>query len=444
MAKRKTKAPATAPATDRAPEASHNTAEELEAARALTVPIKPSPRALLVKRLLAHIPRNEYGLPICIYRPDLLPEPDENGEVIRAPEPFKPEPEPSNEGTDDVRTDADSASELHLGAEFEASYSYNAGEMDEDAAFRALFGDEPEEPKKKYRPLKLLPTSPDGGGMQLMHIPEIKGTLPTSEELNVAQVDLHYDEAFPTLPSALPFWCAFEWEEPLAFKALEVYLQQPHTGSQGVRRLVDVPTALGAMGIQCTLVQVKDWYYLHYWQWRAKAYDIYRHAQYELAQQERGRLVDQLQYARAEKLMNRLMTYMEDEDEFWGLMTPIAAINMFKELRAAQRIAAGLPAASPQELGRSGSQGQGRGVLQTEATQETAFARRADGRATQVVEEETELLAMEDILNDPDAFEAVQGLVFKLMERPHHKEKQASVLAAPQIVNDDPDQAVES
>lgn len=276
-----------------------------------------------------------------------------------------------------------------------------------------------------------------------MEVQEIKTHLPTSEELNLAQIDILYDESFPTLGSGMPFWSPFDWEERDAFLALEVYLTMPTMNLQGVRRLFDIPAVLAAKGVAVTLVQIKTWYYAHYWQWRAKAYDIFRQAQWQLQQQERSRTVVDLQFARSQKIMQRLMEYMEDEEEFWGLMTPIAAINLFKEAIKLERLSAGLPAGSPDvdggAKGRSGDAPRAGGVLQEEV-----FRRHARGTVDQAVQEEEETQQIEQLLEDEDSFGMLQALVFKLMDRPHHKERQQVALAAPPILDTDPDAAVES
>lgn len=393
-------------------------------AKAVIRQIQLSPTAALVKRLLPHIPLNEYGLPLCIYRPDLLPDANDHGEVIREDKPFTP---PSME---DKGADLDGDPNLDEDEDGAPDAGYTTYEYDDRA--------------HKVSALRLEPNG--DGRLQVMEVQEIKTHLPTSDELNLAQVDILYDESFPTMGSGMPFWSPFDWEERDAFLALEVYLTMPTANLQGVRRLADIPAALAMKGVEVTLVQIKTWYYAHYWQWRAKAYDIFRQAQWQLQQQERSRAVVDLQYARAQKIMGRLMEYMEDEEEFWGLMTPIAAINLFKEAIKLERLSAGLPAGSPADVdggargGKSSGAGQGAGgVLQDEV-----FRRHARGVVDQAVQEEEETQQIESLLEDTDSFEMLQSLVFKLMERPHHKERQQVALAAPPILDVDPDAASES
>lgn len=91
--------------------------------------------------------------------------------------------------------------------------------------------------------------------------------------LNNAIVELDYDQGFPTLPNAEPFWSKLQCEGLDAFKAFTAYLDMPRPPkgeAQPVRQL-HMLKALTNQSIDMLL----SFSHLYYWNQRAVAYDAF-------------------------------------------------------------------------------------------------------------------------------------------------------------------------
>jgi len=164
---------------------------------------------------------------------------------------------------------------------------------------------------------------------------------------DAAFVQLNYLDGYPMLPDGRPFWEQHGCEPHDAFKSFQEYLSQPYRGTDfgskgGARQLHHVAAIFG---LPADVLQ--DFVVLYSWTQRAKAYDLFREAS---QRRTRELLASQLQSSHfdvSSSMMRRLLAYMDDEDEFWGLMTPKTAIDLFKNLVTVQRVSVGLPGMAP-------------------------------------------------------------------------------------------------
>lgn len=249
---------------------------------------------------------------------------------------------------------------------------------------------------------------------------DLIGDNPTREELANAWISLTYSEGFPTFPDGRPLWSQLPFEPMEAFAAFDTYLVAPLKNGKGVRalhELIENAESWGLSGLSVEALQM--FYYGFFWEHRVKAYDLWwaasRRKQLEFRAQE---TVDE-HYVQARKLMAKLSEYLEDEEEFWDLMTPKVGIDLFKTLVGAQRVSAGLPANGPVNLGagagggaRNAGVAAGAGVSLEVIYRDLAHANAASASDGVLIDHDTQIL--QDALDDPETAEMAQELIIKL------------------------------
>ena len=184
-----------------------------------------------------------------------------------------------------------------------------------------------------------------------------------TKDLAVAFVPLQYDEGYPAFDTGMPFWSRLEYEPPDAYEAFSKYLAMnlgaPATSvdpeddydgkaASGTRSIAQLATELHPDSNLLQMIDLyKGYYHLYYWGMRAQAYDLCRVAQYRKQQEHRAIETQDEHYITSRRLRHRLMQYMDSDDEFWDLMTPKVGLDMLKTITQLERISAGLPAAGP-------------------------------------------------------------------------------------------------
>jgi len=239
---------------------------------------------------------------------------------------------------------------------------------------------------------------------------------PTDEDLENAFVPIEYSEGFPTLPDGRPVWSQLPFEPQEAFRAFQAYLQQPQSTDTGVRTLstlpLDAPEAVqGLMQGEFDPISIipsvlQPLYHNYYWGHRAKAHDLFQRASVEKQRELRAVNMIDDHYLKSKRLMDRLSVYMDEEEDFWDIMTPKVALDMFKTLVQVQRVSVGLPAAGP-----SGAQAQGK-TSSLELLLRQMAQDEHPGEESTVLSDGTEL--MERALEDPDTARRAQDLILKL------------------------------
>jgi len=237
---------------------------------------------------------------------------------------------------------------------------------------------------------------------------------PTTEELRNAFVPLTYNEGFPSFADGRALWAHLPYEPPEAFQVFDAYLRLPlHTGG-GTRSLFDLTANARALGIPSNTVEpetLQHYYFGYFWDYRVKAYDLWSAASRRKAQELHAIETLDSHYFASRRLMKRLMTYLEDEEEFWDLMTPKVAIDFFNKLVSTQRISTGLNAAGPSTRagGAGGDNGEGTSV---EILFRNLAQQNVDAREGITIDQSTEVL--QQALDDPQTAAMAQELIIKL------------------------------
>lgn len=266
-----------------------------------------------IRALTAEMPLNDFGLPIGVYRTDLLPFHD-----------YEPNSKSNGHSRGLLIVDADADTDVDTEQEGAPATS------------------------KEVEP----------------HIFRTAG-FPT-KSLATAFMPLQYDEGFPAFENGVPFWQRLEYEPAEAFEAFNKYLQMSlgrvasnendddiedeydGTAASGIRSISRMASEMYPDSDLLGMIDIyKGYYHLYYWGMRAHAYDLFRVAQYRKQQEHRAIETQDEHYIISRRIRHRLMKYFNDEEEFWGLMTPKVGLEMFKTLTQLERISAGIPAAGP-------------------------------------------------------------------------------------------------
>jgi hypothetical protein len=151
--------------------------------------------------------------------------------------------------------------------------------------------------------------------------------------INAARVELVYHEGFPALENGMPFWQQLPFETVEAYTAFTFYLEQG-----GARKMTDL--------IAWDLGEVKNWFHTYFWNFRVKAFDLYRSAHATRTKLTRMLSTEDDHFKLAAKLMQSLGTILEGpgfKDKLEALDAD-KAIGVLEKLVKVQRISVGLPA----------------------------------------------------------------------------------------------------
>lgn len=352
-----------------------------------------------IRGLLKELPMNDFGLPIGIYRVDMLPFHD-----------YKP-----------THTSTNVALLLPSPSEVETPGSPNS---------RAN-GSPSETESTEVIPALPLDAAPQGDS------PQSPQTQPTEyrvagfrkEGLQSAFVPLQYDEGYPAFESGRAFWDQLDSEPPDVYRAFTAYLQmslgrpsdpgdhedpddegdpgKAADGSRSISTLVSmIHPRLNDAELLPTIEAYKRAYHIYYWGLRTRAYDLFRVAQHRSRQELRAIETQDEHYIESRRIRHRLAQYMNDDEEFWDLMTPKVAIDLLKLTTGLERISAGIPAAGPLTAQQEDRSGQSLEI----AFRTVAQSNRASTEGA-TVDEEGEVL--DKALEDADAVRVLQELIIK-------------------------------
>lgn len=387
--------------------------------------------AQVVQELMSSIHKNEYGFPLGIYRPDLLPledyQPDQSAadrlyeaaaKLGKPKGPREIRAELYDDGFDPLAMVGDDDAEYgeYIESRADTGDPQNAGDSYEATkdrqvpeAERAAFGANTEPSLDERTALQPIQAEASSS----IDTSRIAGFL--REDLKAAFIPLNYDEGFPTLPDGRPFWEKFDFEPVQYNQAFQAFLQMPQVNG-GIRTLNDLSRVMEANNLltidgfdhrEFTLkFQIIAQVYL--WHLRARAYDLYKAAAYRKNQELRAIGVQETHFNMSSRLLKRLSEYMESEEDFWDLMTPKVAMDMFKALVATQRISVGLPATAPP----SSKEGEGGGnsfemILRT-------LAQQGGSQEVARIGQDNRLAAK--ILESPEATQLAQELIIRMTQ----------------------------
>ncbi len=336
-------------------------------AAAKEVPSQEGVQIDAIRNLTSELPLNDYGLPIGIYRTDLLPFHD-----------YVPP------GSKDLAVVVD-VEDVPPGVEQEGAPSPSPSPSTEVAG----------------------------------HIYRTAG-FPT-KALSIAFMPLQYDEGFPAFGSGAPFWARLDYEPSDAFAAFHKYLQmslgkmptsidveEEYDGEEasGIRSISQLASEMHPDSNLLQMIDLyKGYYHLYYWGMRAHSYDLFRTAQHRKQQEHRAIETQDEHYITSRRLRHKLMQYFDSQEDFWDLMTPKVGLDMLKTLTQLERISAGIPAAGPMS-----EEMLARGGVTFEMELQTIAQSNRPSQGTTITDE-GELL--DNALKDPHATEILQRLIIR-------------------------------
>lgn len=342
-----------------------------------------------IRALADEIPLNDFGLPTGIYRTDLLPYHD-----YVAPHKVNIHDDPADP------------------AELELLPLLGEGEEEGEDVTDAF-----------NRDLTSLTTDTHHGSSE-QSVYRIAGF--PAEHLHHAFMPLQFDEGFPAFDNGRPFWGRLEFEPADAYEAFQKYLQMSlgrasTLEGSGEDEEYDGKSASGMRDISALasdicpqdskLLQLiqrfQEYYHLYYWGMRSHAYDLCRVAQHRTMQEARAIESQDEHYVVSRRLRHRLMQYMDDDEDFWDMMTPKTGLDMFKTLTQLERVSAGLPAAGPGGPGGRNSNIEEHGKP-FEVTLRTVA--QTNRRITNVSESDEDNV-LNRALEDPESTEILQKLI---------------------------------
>lgn len=379
-----------------------------------SAPLSLSLVAQATKSLARELPLNDFGLPTGIYRADLLPmhEYDPNYQVFGS-----------------VGEDAALSTETMQDVAPESYASSVMSQAVTDDSVSQLLDIEAPGDSSPADPFLLL--SGQGDGLPDVYRPTQNSEVPVTtngvpyriagfpaKSLASAFVPLHYDEGFPAFDSGQAFWQRLSYEPPDAYLAFERYLQLSFGGeandtnaaaASGTRALSSLVLLMQPQLSDEQLLSLtnkyQEYYHVYYWGLRARAYDLFRVTQYRQQQEIRALETQDDHYIQSRKLRSRLTEYMDSEEDFWDLMTPKVAIDMFKQLTTLERISAGVPAAGP------AVDSDARGQTFEVAFRTTAQKHAGESLRGDILNEDG--VVLDKALEDPATIEILQELIIK-------------------------------
>jgi hypothetical protein len=190
-------------------------------------------------------------------------------------------------------------------------------------------------------------------------------------------VNISYSEGFPTTPSGSLLWAQLDFESAGDFMLFQRYLEMtqmhgyraidtlakslasmrmPHlqqaAPSQNIATFSDAERAKMEEDYTNLFTQIRshlrELFVYHYWNVRARAYDMVGQAAYRKIREQRAMILEDDHFIRTstmvKKVFDRFDRFNQDElDE----MDPATTVKVMKELLQMQRVSAGLPAAAP-------------------------------------------------------------------------------------------------
>lgn len=287
----------------------------------------PSYRARLVRQYGARIPTTGEGLITGYYRSDLLPHSDPGLQLGHS-----------------AGTEIQGSGGAVLGQDVDPD------DLDgmENAPTQA-------ETQAETQPAEVLPkkeimgSAADGRG----HTTGTDDAI--AQALRYAYVELNFDHGYPAHPDGMPFWLKMSFESGFAFACFQIYLE---SGEQGPRELHALSTSEELLNIARQQTgnadlapaqlnfMMQEYFILHFWYARAKAFDLYKETAFRHQRLRRQVSTEDKHFSMAAGLLEKLSTYFASA-RFLDEMTPKAALDAFSKLVAIQRVSIGLPAGGP-------------------------------------------------------------------------------------------------
>jgi hypothetical protein len=145
--------------------------------------------------------------------------------------------------------------------------------------------------------------------------------------------------------------------------------------------------------------QVREYFFLYYWDDRARAWDLFRNVVARKKREERALSLEEDHYQMASDLIAKVKEQIKDDPEFFEGMKPKDAVDILKTLIQVQRSAIGLSANGEKPVEGGG--------------EAFSVAFRQYGQRNNGIEEGklARDIALDDVLNDVEATELAQELI---------------------------------
>ncbi len=295
----------------------------------------PSYRAGLIKKYGGRIPTTGEGLMTGYYRPDLLPA---HPTALKLPsDPFS-----STSG------DSNIAKAKNAGSAANVEYATPPRAETEDQTSGVLGNKKNDE------------SAAGAGAPVVLELGlELEAHLPDNEianSLRAAYTPLVFDHGYPAMQNGMPFWHKMEFESGFAFAAFQMYIEAGATGPRQLyelchnNELLQVATQQLVRKEQIQPAELsmilQEYFILHYWYSRTKAYDLYREAALRHQRLRKADLMEEKHFSIAGAILAKLETYFASE-AFMNEMTPKTALDALTKLVAIQRVSVGLPTNGP-------------------------------------------------------------------------------------------------
>jgi hypothetical protein len=377
-----------------------------------------------LRGLTNELPLNDFGLPTGIYRTDLLPFHEYQApgslSLMQELDPAKQDlesPEQNLESSEEARDEP----QLQVAVIPNDAASEDSSPPEVDA-FSLLSGKGDGLPDMMM-PEREHPAPKDLSPVQDLVPKEYRIAGFPAKSLHAAFVPLQYDEGFPAFDSGASFWNRLDFEPTDAYMVFERYLHMTFgrmanpdeendvgavaSGTRSINTLVSqLNPGIDDSKLLAVIAKFKEYYHLYYWGLRAKSYDLFRVTQHHQQQELRAIETQDDHYITSRKLRARLAQYMDDDEDFWDMMTPKVAIDLLKTTTQLERISAGVPATGPQTKETEG--GKSFELAFRTYAQEQHGAEAAGG---DILDEEGHVL--DKALEDPDAVRILQELIIK-------------------------------
>jgi len=153
------------------------------------------------------------------------------------------------------------------------------------------------------------------------------------QHLDAATVALNYSEGYPQLGNGQPFWAKLEFESNEAYAMFLDYV-----ALEGIRQLESLRSYNPR--------DCRENYALHFWYFRAKAFDLFKVADHQRKRLTRMLKSEDDHYTKAEAILKKVVGYLDavDLEDEASSMDPSKAVAMMEKLVKISRISIGLPA----------------------------------------------------------------------------------------------------
>ena len=349
---------------------------------------KYSYRASLVRRYASRIPITSEGILTGFYRPDLLPF--EDPQLLTSPAHCAPP------ATADLQS-----SDLRSRAEPIEDCSPAGTTKDAPIGFSAVTG---EIQKKISR-----------GDLEEV----IDSNNIIANALRVAYVELGFDHGYPTIPSGMPFWSKLDFESGFAYACFQMFLEQGEEGPREIHQLLNNDELFRVFqdnfGKESTkqslLFQLQEYFVIHYWYPRSRAFDLYRDTSERHSRLRRQSSMESRHYKLAKKALERLELCL-DNDDFWAEVSPRVAFDALSKLVAIERVSTGLPAGGPLPVNQQPEATSFEMIMRAVAQQQGATQISAMGSTRDNGSHMKDMV--DQILTDPTTVKSLQEVIVRI------------------------------